>query len=350
MKPVAVDSTLQVDTETCAPKDWDEVLAGAEGATFCHLPGWRRIMEEIMGHEYLFLSARSGDGKLLGGLPLVRMRSPIFGHHLVSLPFLNYGGPLGPSTVRTALVGAAQRVALDSGAHRLVLRNRTPLSVGLNRGRDKVMVGMALGDDPEALWTNGLPAKLRSQIRRPQKEGMTCRFGPGERHAFYTVFAENMRDLGTPVHSRRLFDALVEVFPEEVIFGVVYHGEEPVAGGCGFLWGGELEMTWASALRRYNRMAPNMLLYWSFIVKAIERGADLFNFGRCSPGGGTHRFKRQWGGEDTALAWLEWDRNGSGEPAADSWVYGTATRVWKRLPLSLANRVGPFLSRRIPTF
>ena len=212
------------------------------------------------------------------------------------------------------------------------------------------MVRMALGNDPETLWTSGLPAKLRSQIRRPQKEGMTCRFGPGERHAFYAVFTESMRDLGTPVHSRRLFDALVEVFPEEVIFGVVYHGEEPVAGGCGFLWGGVFEMTWASALRKYTRMAPTMLLYWSFMEKAIERGADLFNFGRCTPGGGTHRFKRQWGGEDTPLPWLEWDRHGSGGPSADSWAYRTATRVWKHLPLPLANRVGPFLSRRIPTF
>ena len=159
-----------------------------------------------------------------------------------------------------------------------------------------------------------------------------------------------MRDLGTPVHSRRLFDALVEVFPEEVIFGVVYHGEEPVAGGCGFLWGGEFEMTWASSLRKYNRMAPNMLLHWSFMEKAIERGAALFNFGRCTPGGGTHKFKRQWGGDDTPLHWLVWDRNGSGESSADSWAYGGATRLWKHLPLPLANRVGPFLSRRIPTF
>ena len=341
---------MQVTTEAGAPEDWGEILARAEGATFCHLPGWRRVMEGIMGHEYLFLSVRSRDGKLLGGLPLVRMRSPIFGHHLVSVPFLNYGGPLGPDSVRTALAEAAQRLALDSGAHRLVLRNRTPLSVGFDQGREKVMVRMELGADPELLWRKCLPAKLRSQIRRPQKEGMTCRFGPGERHAFYAVFAENMRDLGTPVHSHRLFEALGEVFPEEVIFGVVYHGEQPVAGGCGFLWGGEFEMTWASALRKYNRMAPNMLLYWSFMKKAIERGAALFNFGRCTPGGGTHRFKQQWGGEDTALPWLEWDRHGSGEPSADSWAYGTATQVWKHLPLPLANRVGPFLSRRIPTF
>ena len=345
-----MDSTVQVTTEASPSEDWSDVLREAEGATFCHLPGWRRVMEGPMGHEYLFLAARSRHGKLLGGLPLVRMRSPIFGHHLVSVPFLNYGGPLGPNAIRTALAEAAKHLALDSGADRLVLRNRTPLSVGLDQGRDKVMVRMALGNDPEALWTGGLPAKLRSQIRRPQKEGMTCRFGPGERHAFYTVFTENMRDLGTPVHSRRLFDALVEVFPEEVIFGVVYKGEEPVAGGCGFLWGGEFEMTWASALRKYNRMAPNMLLYWSFMEKAIERGAALFNFGRCTPGGGTHRFKRQWGGDDTPLHWLEWDRHGSGEPSADSWAFRTATRVWKHLPLRVTNRVGPFLSRRIPTF
>jgi serine/alanine adding enzyme len=350
LKQVPADSTLRITSEVGAPEDWGEVLAGSEGASFCHLPGWRRVMEEVMGHEYIFLAARSGTGELVGGLPLVRMRSALFGHHLVSVPFLNYGGPLGPDSVRVELAQAAKTLARDSGAHRLVLRNRTPLAVSFDEGRDKVMVRMPLGDDAEALWTQGLPAKLRSQIRRPQKEGMTCRFGPDERRAFYTVFAENMRDLGTPVHSRRFFDVLAEVFPDEVIYGVVYHGKVPVAGGCGFLWGGEFEMTWASALRKYNRMAPNMLLYWSFMEKAIERGADLFNFGRSTPGGGTHRFKLQWGGQDTALPWLEWDRDGRGEPSAESRVFGTATRAWKRLPLPLANRVGPLLSRRIPTF
>ncbi len=83
MRQVTVDSTMQVAIEAGAPEDWGDVLTEAEGATFCHLPGWRRVMEEVMGHEYLFLSARSRDGKLLGGLPLVRMRSPIFGHHLM---------------------------------------------------------------------------------------------------------------------------------------------------------------------------------------------------------------------------------------------------------------------------
>jgi lipid II:glycine glycyltransferase (peptidoglycan interpeptide bridge formation enzyme) len=209
---------------------------------------------------------------------------------------------------------------------------------------------MSLGADAEYLWTKGLPAKLRSQIRRPKKEGMTCRFGPEEIGAFYKVFAENMRDLGTPVHSRRLFDLLAEVFPDEVMFGVVYHENVPVAGGCGFHWRGEFEMTWASALRKYNRMAPNMLLYWAFMEESIGRASSLFNFGRCTPGGGTHRFKRQWGGEDTALPWLEWDRDGGGEPSAESRLFGAATRVWQRLPVPIANRLGPLISRRIPTF
>jgi FemAB-related protein (PEP-CTERM system-associated) len=307
-------------------------------------------MEDVLGHEYVFLTARSDGGELLGGLPLVRMRSPIFGHHLVSVPFLNYGGPLGSEPVRVQLAEAARTLAAESGADRLVLRNRTPLAVDFEQGRDKVMVRMDLGDDSEVLWKKGLPAKLRSQIRRPMKEGMICRFGPEERRGFYRVFSENMRDLGTPVLPRRLFDAFVDEFPSEVIFGAVYHGDVPVAGGCGFLWNGEFEMTWASSLRKYNRQAPNMLLYWSFMEKCIERGADIFNFGRSTPGAGTHRFKLQWGGTDTALPWMEWDRDGSGEPSAESRLFSTATKVWQRLPLAVANRIGPMVARRIPTF
>ena len=178
---------------------------------------------------------------------------------------------------------------------------------------------------------------------------LTCRFGPGERQAFYSVFAENMRDLGTPVHSRRLFDALAEIFPSEVIFGVVYYGERPVAGGCGFLWSGEFEITWASALRKFNRMAPNMLLYWSFMEHAIERELTSFNFGRCTPNGGTHRFKLQWGSRDVQLYWYS---QATGKrvstPSPRDPRYAWAPRLWSKLPVTIANLLGPKIVRYIP--
>jgi FemAB-related protein (PEP-CTERM system-associated) len=294
---------------------------------------------------------------------------------MISMPFLNYGGPLGPPAVQAALLTRALGEARDRGDRKLEVRARsqqrapvadevdgqtapipasatdagTHRSPTLSPGREKVTVVLDLPDEPDTLFKDRFKAKLRSQIRRPMKEGMEARFGPGEREAFYSVFSRNMRDLGTPVLPDRFFEDMARMFPDEVDFGAVYHEGQPVAGGCGFHFRGEFEMTWASSLREFNRQAPNMLLYWAFMERCIERGHRTFNFGRCTPGGGTHRFKRQWGGEDEPLSWLQWPEEAPSEDPEEG-VFGLAVRVWQKLPLPVANALGPMVARRIPTF
>src|SRR5690606_16769085 len=123
----------------------------------------------------------------------------------------------------------------------------------------------------------------------------------------------------------------------------------PVAAGCGFLWDGEFEITWAGALREHSRAAPNMLLYWALMEESVRRGAHTFNFGRCSPDSGTHRFKKQWGTEDRALPWAQWSASGVvATPNPDSAKFRLATRVWQKLPVGATNLVGPLLARSLP--
>jgi len=319
-----------------------------KGGSFCHLGGWGTVFSEALGLKPRFVTASLG-GVLKGVLPLVQMPRLGPGHVLISMPYLNYGGPLGPPEVRSALAEWARERAHASGARYLEIRSRIPIEAGLASSRDKITVVLPLPDDPEVLFREQFKAKLRSQIRRPMKEGMEVRFGAGEMKAFYEVFSRNMRDLGTPVLPRSVWEVLLRVLPAEVDFGVVYYEGAPVAAGCGFHFRGEFEMTWASSLREANRMAPNMLLYWSFIERCIERGHEAFNFGRCTPGGGTHRFKSQWGGEDEPLPWLQWPPE-IAAASPDSGVFQKAVRIWQRLPLPVANRLGPLLARRIPTF
>lgn len=328
---------------------WQAAVDRIEHATFCHHTGWREVMTDALGHECLYRVARGSDGAVRGVLPLVRMRSRILGQHLVSMPFLNYGGPVGSPAARRLLAAWALAEAARLRADSLELRLRAagePLP-GYAPGRPKVTVLLDLPPAAESLW-NAFPSKLRSQIRRPLREGMQLVIGPGELGAFHDVFSRNMRDLGTPVLARGFFERLLRVFPDEVVFAAVHHRGVPVAAGCGFLWRGEFELTWASSLREANRLAPNMLLYWGLMEWAIGRGARLFNFGRCTPGGGTHRFKLQWGGRDLELPWAT--GAGRGTPGGDGRTARLATRAWRRLPLPVANRLGPFLSRRIPTF
>jgi serine/alanine adding enzyme len=329
---------------------WDAYVDAAEGSTFCHAGGWRGIIEDVLGHQCTYLAARDHDGRWLGALPLVRVRSRLFGDYLVSMPFLNYGGPIGGPSARAHLARDAARIAEREGVDLLELRCREPVDSALHLVHRKVAVVLRLPEAAETLWSERFPSKLRSQIRRPLKEGLEVRFGAGQVHPFYEVFCRHMRDLGTPVLPRALFERIATVFPTASLFGVVYRGDEPVAAGCGLAWRGELEMTWAASLREHSRVAPNMLLYWSFMERAIEQGVRRFNFGRSTPGAGTHRFKRQWGGEDVPLPWLQWSARGlSATPSPDgSAMFQLATRVWQRVPLPLARRFGPPLARKLP--
>lgn len=305
-------------------------------------------MERVFDHECIYLEARDDTGRLAGVLPLVRVRSLLFGHYLVSMPFLNYGGPLGDDAAVRALAAHAARLAGAGGVRLLEMRSARELPLDLPVSHRKITVLLDLPGSTEALWKQ-LDAKVRSQVRRPQKEGIAMRFGPDQVGPFFDVFARHMRDLGTPTQPRLLFSTIAELFGDDVWFGCAYHAEQPVACGCGFRWGNEFEMTWASSLNAYNRVAPNMLLYWSFMERAIHEGVRVFNFGRCSPGAGTHRFKRQWGSRDEPLWWYDLaSRNGATTPSPNDSGYSWGPRLWKHLPEPVATALGPRIVRYIP--
>lgn len=338
-------ATREVVRHTGSPAEWDAFVRAAEGSTFCHLSAWREVLADVMGQEPRYLCVRDESGGLNGVLPLVELRSRLFGTRLVSMPLLNYGGPLGGAQARDLLLAHVRREAELRGA-RVEVRTRQTGSGALPVAARKVTVLLPLPDTSEELW-NGLRSKLRSQVRRPMKEGMQVRFGPAECLPFYDVYRRNMRDLGTPALPRALFERVRDAFGSEALFATVYHGDVPVAAGAGFLYRGEFEITWASSLREYSSTAPNMLLYWSMMEEVIRRGASTFNFGRCTPGEGTHRFKLQWGGHDQELPWHVWP-----EPGADNGEPGRAARLaseaWQRLPIAIANRLGPVIAKQLP--
>jgi len=339
--------TLQVGPWRGPPGEWDAFVRAQAGWTHFHLAGWREVMSRALGHECPYLFA-SDEGSVRGVLPLVRVRSLLFGHYLVSMPFVNYGGPLGDAAAVQALTREAGALADRGGAKLLELRSRVELPVDLPVSHRKITVVLDLPQESGTLW-QALGSKLRSQIKRPQKEGFTARFGLDQVEPFYAVFAEHMRELGTPAMPREFFQAIARVFGDAAWFGCVYDKDRAIACGAGFRWGGELELTWASSLSAYNRSAPNMQLYWAFMEQAIGAGVRLFNFGRCSPGAGTHRFKRQWGSRDEQLWWYQLSRaKASGTPSPDDSRYRWGPRVWRKLPLAVATALGPRIVRFIP--
>jgi len=328
--------------------EWDDFVRAQEGWSHFHRYGWRRVMEEALGHGTFYLGAFE-DGRLAGVLPLVRVKSVLFGHYLVSMPFLNYGGPLGRGEAVRALATEAVAIADREGADLMELRSRYELPLELPASHRKVTVVLDLEPGDAEPTFAALEAKVRSQVRRPIKEGVEVRFGADQLDPFYRVFAENMRDLGTPVLGKPVFEAIRDEFGDSVWFGAAWRGDEPIAAGCGFAWSGEFEMTWASSLRAHNRIAPNMLLYWRFIERSAAEGLGTFNFGRCTPGGGTHRFKLQWGGRDETLWWYHRSSDAdSATPSPDEGALSFGPKLWRNLPLTLANALGPGIVRWIP--
>lgn len=333
--------------------EWDAFVRDQRGWTHFHLFGWKTVIERVFRHECIYLAARdSSTGQILGVLPVARVRSLVFGHFMVSMPFLNYGGPLGTDDGVRALTAESVEIAKRTGVGLLELRSRVQLPIDLPVSHRKLTVVRDLVADSDALFAS-LPAKLRSQVKRPRKEGVEVRFGVDQVAAFHRVFAHHMRDLGTPTQPRALFDAIADVFPDDAHFAVAYHNGIPIACGCGFVWNREFEITWASALRSHSAMSPNMLVYWELMARMGAAGVTAFNFGRCTKDSGTYRFKMQWGGREEQLWWYQrtkhLEANGEAStPSPDKGIFAVATRVWQRLPVPVANTIGPHIVRLIP--
>jgi FemAB-related protein (PEP-CTERM system-associated) len=207
---------------------------------------------------------------------------------------------------------------------------------------------LELGRDPDAMW-KGLDGKVRNQVRKAMSAGLSSSWcGIEGLDEFYSVFATNMRDLGSPVHGRRFFASILEEFADSTRLLLVREGSRPVAGGVCVVFRDAVIVPWASSLREWRSKCPSNLLYWDVIRFACEKRLGWLDFGRSSPGGGTYRFKMQWGGRERPL---HWGRAGGGEsrsPAgADDARYAWAIRAWQRLPVAVATAVGPLLRRHL---
>ncbi len=336
--------------------EWDAYAESRPDACLGHAAAWARILREAYGLESCYLAARDAGGALCGILPLVRFRSLApRSSRLVSLPYLDAAGVLadGPE-IDDALRAAALELASETATGTLELRSlvasgETDGAAGL----DRVGLVMPLEPDAESQW-NAFRAKVRNQTRKAEKEGLRLadRAAPGLIADFYRIFEINMRDLGSPVHARRLFEAIDRHFGKRHRVIVTTHEGRPVGGLVAIRYGDRVAVPWASTLRSERRRCPNNAIYWEAIQWAIEVGAGRFDFGRSPRDGGTWRFKKGWGAEERPLAWLRWDAAGAPlaiEDVRANPLLARLSALWTRLPLGVANRLGPAVRRHLPS-
>lgn len=342
--------TVSVASRTDAAA-WDAYVESRGDAAGYHSWRWRAVFADAFGHEPVYLLAREG-GVITGVLPMVQIKSLLFGRTLTSLPFLNYGGVKADAPeIGRALIARAHQEAGARKCSHVELRHVDRQFAELPCKTHKVAMHLALPPAGAPPMWDALDRKVRNQIRKAEKSGLAVERG-GEALVgdFYAVFARNMRDLGTPVYSRRLFEEVLRVFPERAQLHVVRLNGAPIAAGLTYRTPQMVQLPWASSLRPFNALCPNVLLYWDAIQFAQECGAATFDMGRSTPNEGTFKFKAQWGATPVPLHW-EYDMATPGElpnvsPANPK--YQMAIALWQKLPLAVTLRVGPMIVRAIP--
>lgn len=312
---------------------------------------WTSAVCEGLKHEPYIITARVDD-RLAGLLPLAYVKTALFGRFLVSLPYLNTGGVVAESDeAALELVSRAVELADTLDVRYLELRHEKPLShpALTHTMTGKVHMRLTLPESADALW-KGFKPKVRNQVRKGEKQEFEVLWG-GEPllRDFYRVFSRNMRDLGTPVFGKRLFKSILGHFSESAELCVVRLRKKPVAAALLVHGRGVTEVPSASSLREYNSTDANMFMYWQLLKRAVERGQEVFDFGRSSEGSGTYRFKKQWGADPHPAVWQYYLRKGDiGQMRPESPKYRLAIRLWQRLPVAVTRLIGPPIVRGIP--
>jgi len=369
---------------------WDAYVTSHPDSTLYHLSGWKKVIEDTYGHKTHYLIAidpgtpdtnsavtsadrrLTGDARIIGILPLVHLKHLVFGNNLISMPFLDLGGVLADSEeAEEALLGAAVELGNTLGVSTIEIRHlqpelrlSQPLAASWQRDLSqdesppetsyytrshKVRMLLDLPDSSADLMKS-FKTKFRTKIRLPEKKGCSAKFGSDELiDQFYSVFIKNMRDLGSPVHSRQLFKNVVKAFPKQTRICVVTADRKPVAAGIIISFKDTVYNPWASSLKEYTSIRPNTLLYWKFLEYACDSGYDFFDFGRSSPDGNTYKFKEQWGAVPIQLHW-HFIYSGKTLPENDSPdnpLYKKAISVWQKLPVSATRILGPMIRKHI---
>lgn len=347
---------------------WDAYVRRHPDGLAYHLFAWKRAVEEAYGFAgHYFLAEKAGC--LCGVLPTVHLHWPLSVGRIVSLPYCDAGGPLAENAaIGAALVSAAQRYAAGQGIRGMELRLATADAVkavpaagqwalaGTSAGavgKSRMLLPLAAN---AATLLCSLKAKVRSQVRKPLRDGLSVTLGGAELlGSVYAVLCENMRDLGAPVHSRAWLGAVLRHYGEGAKCAVVWMPDGiPAAAGILLCHPRTVSLPWASSLRRYNRANPNMLLYWTLLAFAADNGYQTFDFGRSTPGEGTYVFKKQWGSTASPLVWLCVDPS-SGEAslcnggigASAHWARTLGSKTFQNLPVPLATVLGSRLRRYV---
>ena len=339
--------TLSAQDTTAAAR-WDAFVLACPQATFFHRAGWQTVIGQVFKHPTYFLYAET-DGQISGVLPLAQVKSLLFGHALVSLPFVAYGGVASSDdAAATALEAEAQTIAQRLGVEHLELRH-------IDRRHDDwplqdlyVTFRKPILPDEEANML-AIPRKQRAMVRKGIKNDLRSEIDPGV-DRFFALFAENVHRHGTPAMPKRWFQALRDTFGDDCeVLTVVGPDGRPLSSVMSFYFRGELLAYYAGDDESARHLAANDFKYWELMRRACARGITVFDYGRSKVGTGQFAFKKNWGFEPTPLhyEYRLYKRDAVPQNNPNNPKYKLMIEGWRRLPIGVANWLGPFIVRNL---
>ena len=327
---------------------WDAFVEACPEATFFHKSGWQRILHEVFGHRTCFLFAERA-GSIEGVLPLAQVKSLLFGNSLVSLPFAVYGGVAVTSPAAAeALEWEAQAIARHLGVAHLELRNIQPRHPEWPRQDLYVRFRKAIAPEVDANML-AIPRKQRAMVRKGIKNGLRSEIDadPGR---FFALYADNVHRHGTPAMPRRYFEALQQVFAADCEVLTVVDGTGcSLSSVLSFYFRDEVLPYYAGDALAARELAANDFKYWELMRRSCERGLKIFDYGRSKQGTGSFAFKKNWGFEPQPLAYeyCLYGRDAIPQNNPSNAKYRLLIDAWRRLPIVLANWLGPFIVRNL---
>jgi FemAB-related protein (PEP-CTERM system-associated) len=330
---------------------WPRVSAPLVKPHLAHAVEWAAVIRDGYGHTPLYLTAEDESGQR-GVLPAVVIRRPLLGAIVASMPFLDGGGPYAASPeLEDALLSRLIQEARRLGARLVEVRSSHQLPIDTAPREHKVNLVLPLSPDPQTVFA-GIDRAARSQIRKAERSGLSIEVG-GIEHldAFCGIYAARMHELGSPMHARRFFAAIFTHFGDRARIVLARTGSTPVGALVTLATDNTITVPWASSLREYAALCPNMLLYWETIRAAGRDGFERFDFGRSTKHSGTYRFKRQWGAQEESIYWYsipvaEHRDEPVEAPSLENAAAGElGVQLWRYLPLGVTRQLGPHVRK-----
>ena len=334
------------ELDAAAAPAWDEFVTAVPEGTFCHRAAWARVIETAFRHRTHYAYTER-DGAITGVLPMVHMKTALFGSTLVSTPFCVYGGVLATDAESAAaLERHAQELMQRTGARAVELRDRTPAAGDWVHRPDLYVTFRKPFTADHDRNMKAIPRKQRAMVRKGIQNGLTSAV-QRDTSVLHRVYAESVRNLGTPVFARRYFDILMDAFGECVDIVTVMDAEQPIAAVMNFYFREEVLPYYGGGTAGARQRAGNDFMYWEVMRRAADRGFRMYDFGRSKIGTGAHAFKHNWGFEPAPLHYRYCLAPGASIPDHNPLnpKYRLFIAAWKRLPLPVAKLLGPPLVR-----